>query len=175
MFAIMPPADLAARIHNERLLFSEKYHCVKALKPPVHITVYPPFNNSPDFETKIKEIEKWAKQQEAFPVELRDYNYFKNPGSPVVYIAIVNNPALTHLHDAFLDQLQKYMPVEKHGSYKPHFTIGYRDVPRQLFPHIVSEYSARHFSGSFEVSSIFLWKHDGKNWQIIDEYKFAHN
>ncbi|MFI5195553.1 MAG: 2'-5' RNA ligase family protein [Chitinophagales bacterium] len=173
MFAIMPPPELAVRINSERLLFSEKYKCVKALKPPVHITLYPPFHDTNDFEEKIKGIQRWVEEQTGFFIELMDFNFFKKHNSPVVYIGVVKNDNLNKLHEGFLEQLKNYIPVKSSGSYTPHFTIGYRDVPSAIFPNIVKEYSTRRFSASFEVSSIYLWKHDGKNWQILNEYKFG--
>jgi 2'-5' RNA ligase len=173
MFAIMPPAELAARIHTERQNFAEQYKCVKALKPPVHITLYPPFKHADGLEDTIKGIRNWASLQTKFPVELKNFNFFKNRNSPVIYIDVVANDHLKKLHNEFLDQLKKYMPVERPDKYTPHITIGYRDVPPAIFPEIVKAYSPRRFSAAFDVSSIYLWRHDGKNWQVQQEYTFG--
>lgn len=169
MFAIMPPAELAAEIHNERLLFAQKYHAYKALKPPVHITLYPPFDGNDGFGDRAEELRDWMARQDRISVELKDYSYFKNRRSPVVYIDIVENPGLDDLYHKFVKELARLMPTEESGNYKPHFTIGYRDVPPALFPEIKEEYSKRTFHGSFEIRSIFLWKHDRKQWQILKE------
>jgi 2'-5' RNA ligase len=174
MFAIMPPHSLALKIDDERKNFAEKYKCIKALKPPVHITLYEPFKYSYEIEDEIKGIQPWTERQKPFQVELKNFNFFRHSTSPVIYIDVVKNDALTLLHKTFIEQLKKYMPVEKHNSkYTPHFTIGYRDVPAAIFPEIMHEYSKRRFSASFEVSSIYFWKHDGKNWQIQNEFKMG--
>lgn len=174
MFAIMPPHSLALKIDDERKNFAEKYKCVKALKPPVHITLYEPFKRSSEIEEKISGIQSWAEKQKPFQVDLKNFNFFRHSKSPVVYIDIVKNDSLSMLHESFIEQLKKYMPVEKHNiTYTPHFTIGYRDIPPAIFPDIMNEYSKRRFSESFEVKCIYFWKHDGKNWQIQTEFKMG--
>ena len=175
MFAIMPPPELATQINKERQVFAENYNCVKALKPPVHITLYDPFKNSDAFEEEIIGMQQWAGNQAPFNVGLKNYNFFKNPVSPVVYIEVVKNDNLTLLHKRFVIELRKYLDIESNSNnkYTPHITIGYRDVPPALFPDIVKNYSKRPFNAVFEVNSIYLWKHDGKNWQIQNEFKLG--
>ena len=172
MFAIMPPADLAQQIDAERRKFSEKYNCFKALKPPVHITLFEPFTLDDRIDKELKGIEQWSAQQVRFEVVLKDYAFFENHASPVVYIALLTNPALSKLHTGFVARLTTDVAVEVIGSksYKPHFTIGYRDIPLDLFPKIKTDYSRRKFEAKFTVSSIFLWRHDSKNWQVYREF-----
>jgi len=173
MFAIMPPEKTLRRISSERDIFAVKYNCVRALKPPVHITLYPPFSAPNDIEQSIQKIGKWAETQRPIHIELRNYNYFKNPISPVVYIDVVKNDNLKILQRKFTEQLKKYIKVETTDRpYSPHFTIGYRDVPPAILPTIVEEYSTRRFSESFDFDRIYLWKHDRKNWQVLREFKF---
>jgi 2'-5' RNA ligase len=171
MFAIMPPGELAQTIHAERIAFAQKYDCQKALKPPVHITLYPPFSAERDLEEKAEALRGWVSAQASFVINLHNYDYFKDHRSPIVYIDVLPNQVLNDFYNAFLAQLQELMPTQSSETYKPHFTIGYRDVPRQRLPEIVAEYSKRTFTASFEVTSIFLWKHDGKKWNVLKEFE----
>lgn len=174
MFAIMPPEKLAIRIDDERKNFAEKYKAIKALKPPVHITLYEPFKEDIEFEEHIMGINPWVERQKPFPVELKNYNFFRHSTSPVIYIDVVKNEALGVLHRTFIEQLKKYLPIERNATkYTPHITIGYRDIPAAIFPEIMHEYSPKRFSASFEVSSIYLWKHNTKNWEIRQEFKMG--
>lgn len=174
MFAIMPPAGLAARIHNERENFAEKYKCTKALKPPVHITMYRPFNESVIIEQQFKKLQNWAGKQTPFTIELKNYNYFNIPDKPVIYIDVVKNDTLNTLHKTFLVELRKMIDVtSSNKKYAPHFTIGYRDIPPSMLPAIKVDYSKKRFDGSFTCNAVYLWKHDGKNWQTIQEYVFG--
>ena len=174
MFAIMPPQSLAQKIDDERKNFAEKYKCIKALKPPVHITLYDPFKEPVEIEREIMGMQSWAERQRPFEVELKNFNFFRHSTSPVIYIDVVKNDSLSMLHKTFMEQIKKYLFTEKNNNkYTPHITIGYRDVPAAIFPEIMHEYSRRRFSASFEVNSIYFWKHDGKNWQIQNEFKMG--
>ncbi|MBX2905614.1 MAG: 2'-5' RNA ligase family protein [Taibaiella sp.] len=173
MFAIMPPANLAERIDCERHYFAEKYNSRAALKPPVHITVFPPFWDTDDLPERVKGLHEWAKTRVPVDIELRNFDWFDNRRSPVLYIYVARSRELADLHAAFIVQLKNMLPeVELMNEYKPHFTIGYRDIPEELLPQIREEYATRPFEGTFKASSIFLWEHDGSRWNVIGEYCF---
>lgn len=180
MVAIMPPAVLSSTIHEKRVDFSKKYSYVAALKPPVHITLFEPFlireSDVPLFEENLNKIQKWAEHQQAFDINLLNYNFFNNREHPVVYIDVVKNTFLKQLHSGFLRQLRKFVSLDHPSSpsYKPHITIGYRDIPAKTFSSIKADYRQQAFSGSFNCGSIYLWKHDRKNWQIEREFQFKY-
>ena len=66
MFALMPPPALTQRIEDERRNFAEDYKAIKALKPPVHITLYEPFKDLPEVEKDIAGLRSWAERQPSF-------------------------------------------------------------------------------------------------------------
>jgi 2'-5' RNA ligase len=177
MFAIMPPPDLSSRIHNERINFAEEYNFVRALKPPVHITLFDPFEIPvtaiPAFEKEMASIQKWADKQTPFEIKLNNFGFFDNPKNPVLYIDTALNEALKELHRGFINELKKYLPIEKKKSgYKPHITIGYRDINPEVFPTIKLAYSKKRFKASFNCNAFYLWKHNRQNWQVLKEYSF---
>lgn len=174
MFAIMPPEEVADTIHKERLVFAERYTCVKALKPPVHLTIYPPFEEKEAIEKEMMSLEAWTALQLPFVIKLKNFNIFKTRFSPVIYIDVDQNPPLQKLRNEFVIRLRRYITVSRDfGPYQPHFTIGYRDVPAARLPQIKEEYSIREFNVAFDVKSIFFWKYVNKRWQTIHEFKFA--
>lgn len=175
MFAIMPPTDLSAKIHDKRLNFAEEFNCVAALKPPVHITMYPPFRlpilEAKIFEQQTSKLQQLADKQAPFLLHLSDYGYFDNVTNPVLYIDVLKSTELVKLHSNFLKELKKFMDFEKKSDpYKPHVTIGYRDIDPKIFPEIKALYAKRTFKASFECDAFYLWKHDRKNWQIFRKY-----
>src|SRR5437870_1728391 len=95
MFAIMPPQSLSAEIHEERVDLFKKYKFTTALKPPVHITLFDPFEIETDeaagFERRIDFLQRWAERQRRFQVRLQNYNFFNNTRRPVVYIDVLKN------------------------------------------------------------------------------------
>jgi 2'-5' RNA ligase len=175
MLALMPPAELMMEIDCERKLFSAKSGFIKALKPPVHATVYEPFHASEDIEKRFTTLRQIIKRQSPFSIELHNYNFFDHPSakSPVIYIAVKDNTVLERLQKDVLKEVNRVRKANSALiSYTPHFTIGYRDVTWDAFPEIKSEYLQKRFNASFSCDAIFLWKHNGKNWQIHDSFKF---
>ena len=176
MFAIMPPPELAAKIHNERMNFAEQYKFIKGLKPPVHITLFEPFNmpllEATEFESNISRLQAWADRQTPFGIELNNYNFFDNTLHPVIFIDVIRSEQLAELHHSFIKELRKYRDIEKQkNTYKPHITIGYRDIDPRVFPMIREEYSKKRFRASFNCNAFYLWKHNGNNWQVQKEFR----
>lgn len=185
MFAIVPPADLGAKIHKERLTVSENYQCVKALKPPVHITLYEPFTEDDDFKTRVTALQQWAGRQVPFQVSTDNYGFFENPAKPVFIIKVVKDDSITQLRTGLLRELKKYIyepdtellangkpiPRPKPQPFNPHFTLAYRDLPPEKVPTIKQDYARRTFKASFLCSSIYLWRHNGSNWQVQQAFE----
>ncbi len=175
MFAFMPPETKALEIHDHRLGFAENYSFTKALKPPVHITLLDPFfidnDIAPLFEDKMYSLQDWAAQQNSFPIELQDFGFFENPINPLVYINVLKNQKLNVLRDGFLNRMRRHYDFDiPRRSYKPHITIGYRDIPPDAFPWIKEDYSKRRFKDGFDCNAFYLWKHNGYNWEVIHEF-----
>jgi 2'-5' RNA ligase len=175
MFAIVPPPELALQIHEKRLAFANKYGFVKALKPPVHITLYPPFTihlaDSIKFEKVILVISAWAATQHPFGIALHNYNFFDHPRrAPVLHIDVVKNAELQALHKSFLRELRKYISVESTGGFNPHITIGYRDTTHEAFAAIKADYAQQTFEASFQCRAFYLWKQIDNKWQVLMQY-----
>lgn len=174
MFAFMPPAELAKRLDLMRVEFSELFKFYKGLKPPVHITLYEPFQmlneKTSTFEAYIAKLQEWASFQHPFKVDLRDFNFFNNPKHPVVYVDVLKSKAIKNFHAGFINELGKFHLQGIGRSYTPHITIGYRDVTPEAFPGIKDYYSRQTFSSSFVCNTFYLWKHDGTNWQVIKTF-----
>lgn len=175
MFAVMPPTHLSARIHEIREEFSQMFNFHKALKPPVHITLFDPFTipaeSSQTFEQNIDQIQRWAKLQSPFRIDLSNYNFFNNPEHPVVYVDVVKTASIKKFHANFIDTLTKHKLTDSNlRTFNPHVTIGYRDVTPEVFPKIKDYYSRQTFSSSFVCHAFYLWKHNGSNWQVIKTY-----
>ncbi len=171
----MPPPELSAIIHNERLIFSKNFNTLEALKPPVHITLFPPFkiisSHAKEFERNILNIQDWAEHEIAFNIHLNNYNYFDNRNKPVLFIEVVRNEQLLKLHKGFRKELKKYLVLkEQKSQFKPHITIGYRDISPEVFPAIKAAYSQRGFNASFNCNAFHLWKHNGQHWTIVVQY-----
>jgi 2'-5' RNA ligase len=172
MLAIMPSEALASRIREVRVDFASKYRCEAALKPPVHITLVPPFHAPEDRETEIiNRYDQGFSGIRSFPVVLDGFGIFKR--KQVVFIKLVDDESLTEMHRIAGRIFHDLFPEDPLDDrpYHPHITIGYRDIPKDLFKIAAAEYLPMPFAAEFTVDRFFLWKHDGKAWQVNHEFK----
>ena len=79
------------------------------------------------------------------------------------------NEALKQLHKGFTTQMTRILQplVKNNQPYHPHFTIGYRDIPKEVFPEAMKDFLPRKFEAAFNVDSICFWKHNGTSWETI--------
>lgn len=163
MFAIVPPAGLGKEIDDLRHEFSENFQCYRALKPPVHVTLFPPFKATADIEQKILPLQKWAGQQLPFILNLHNFSFFENRKNPVLFIDVVKSEQLKNLHSGFLRQIKNYLPpaieIDK-SQYHPHFTIGYRDITPEIMPNA----SPKTEETLLVVNKLKVWFEAERNW-----------
>ena len=171
LFVVEPHAELADEIHKIRVAFAEKYNCKAALKPPMHITLIPTYWAVPRTEAKLFQLDEWAATLQPFRLRLKDFGTF--PGNGVVFIDVERNPELIALHKG-LSIVKDILPsgtFRAIGSLNPHITIGYRDIPPELYEQAANEYLQKTFSAEFAVDAFHLWKHNGKRWETLHSYK----
>jgi 2'-5' RNA ligase len=177
MLAVMPPPDLTTEIEEIRLQFATAYNCKAALKPPVHITLIPPFKTADTIEAElINNFDRWASKQESFTVDLKNYDVFRR--NQVVFIHVEPSLALRGFQKELQDRFKQdysHIDVLTYKDYSPHITIGYRDIPRELFRPAAIEYLAKYFSASFLVTEFYLWKHNTINWQVLHAFSLKSN
>lgn len=172
MVAIMPPPPLTKDIEQIRFDFAEKYNCKAALKPPVHITLIPPYKTLPDSEEKIiPAVERWAASHMPFPVVLLNYSTFDRNG--VVFINVLPNEDGRSFQKELRSEFLEVLPlpeVKRYTSFHPHITIGYRDIPKEVFKEAANDYLSRELFAAFTVNTIYLWRHDGARWQVLHSF-----
>jgi 2'-5' RNA ligase len=172
MLAVMPPPELTRDIERIRTEFADKYRCVAALKPPVHITLIPPYKAAKDTEAVlITQLEEWGRLQIPFPVTLENYSVFNNNG--VVFISVSPNDLLQLFQKDLRTKFLSMYPlaeVKRYTSFHPHITIGYRDIPPEVFPVAAKEYLSREFFATFVTDRFYLWRHNTKKWEVIHSF-----
>lgn len=164
MLAIMPPPVIAEEIQKVRLAFADKYKAYAALKPPVHITLVPPFWALKETEERlIRLLDAWAATQKPFQLRLNGFDTFRRNG--VIFINVEENRELYTFQKNVMQRYMEIFPAQPPGvGFHPHLTIGYRDIPKEVFKEAAKEYLQRRFEASFEIKSFYLWKHNRKSW-----------
>ena len=176
LLALLPPKELSEEIHEIRLECAQKFGVQKALRPPVHITLYRPFHAEQAFEDElIRLLDQGTRGIPSFTQELENFGTFK---SQVVFIKALKSPELIRLHEAIVsvirkNHLDKQQDQQKDQPFHPHITIAYRDIPMDLFPAIWGEYKDRKMKFRFEAKQFSLLKHENSIWNLIKDFQLT--
>ncbi len=176
LIAVLPPEDLSRQIDEIRIQCAQKFGVQKALKPPVHITLYRPFKIEEAFETRmIRLLQSAASGLHPFRQDLENFEAFN---THAVVIRALKNPEIMKLQRAVASLFRKNeidkLPLgSKNTAFRPHLTIAYRDILPEVFPLIWHEYKDARFKRSFTADHFSLLKHDGKQWNRIADFKLS--
>ncbi|HXH98820.1 MAG TPA: 2'-5' RNA ligase family protein [Sphingobacteriaceae bacterium] len=173
LLALLPPPDLSSQINEIRKECSEKFKVYKALKHPVHITLYRPISMEETFEKKFIQLMKSVgRTVKPFTQELENFHEFN---SQVICIRALKSAELNDLRQSIVSVFRKHRidPKETKGSlaFIPHITIAYRDVLPEVFPLIWEEYKDQKFKKKFLAERFSLLKHDLKQWNVLEEFR----
>lgn len=164
-------------IRNEVVAFKKhiaaQYFSKAALTSPPHITLYPPFrwdeSNEKIIETSLRDF---SEKQQSFEIRLNEFACFM---PRVIYIKPEKNNSLNILQSSLVDHLRLSINLsnpQNNRPYHPHMTIATRDLQKKYFYQAWEEFKNKEFIRDFLVKSIFLLKHNGKFWDIRNEYFF---
>lgn len=170
--AIMPHHELQNEVTSFKNYIKEKYFSRAALNSPPHITLFPPFKWEEENEKILsKSLSAFVQNRQIFNVDLNGFDRFSHR---VIFIKPILSHPLNRLQEELaqhLKSLNLINPDEKR-IYLPHMTIANRDLKKNLFYPVWNEFKENDFKRSFEVNSIVLLKHNGKFWDIFQEFKF---
>ncbi|HKG05307.1 MAG TPA: 2'-5' RNA ligase family protein [Pedobacter sp.] len=120
--AILPPPQLSEAIDNIRKQCSIDYDVFSALKPPVDITLAPPFKINPTIEKKMIASLRAATDFLPFISVWKNFDIFPRH---TLYITGEKNNGVISLHRMIKICLRPYLK-ETYGSINLHITIAYR-------------------------------------------------
>ena len=169
--ALIPDNDLKKRVREVKERIRSDYGAGHALKSPAHITLQMPFKREQSDETAISAVlRRFAREETSFNIEVNGFGAFP---PRVIYIRITDPDPVISLHrrlkETLMDQLG-FSEDEIMKHVQPHITVATRDLSREAFSEAWPEFMNEEFPGRFEVKSIFLLKHNGRNWDVCEEY-----
>jgi len=78
----------------------------------------------------------------------------------------------SELLDFLKDNLDIFDPVFASRPFNPHMSIAHRDLDKNLFPDAWKEFKNKEYQRSFSFKKLSLLKHNGRSWDINEEFKF---
>ncbi len=171
--AVLPPQELRLEVKELKQEMQRRFAAGHALKSPAHITLQMPFRIE-EFQqdTLCDLLEAFAGTQKAFAVSLNGFDGFP---PRVIFIRIEDHKPLIPLQDELKTTLVDSGMIPDRAAehpFHPHMTIATRDLSPEAFEIAWPEYRERPFKGTFQVQSLFLLRHNGKQWDVFKEFEF---
>jgi 2'-5' RNA ligase len=174
--ALVPHEKLRNEIRAIKERMRSEYGAGHALKSPAHITLQMPFKRDGRDEPEISAaLRRFAFGEESFTIDLDGYGCF---APRVIFIRITNPEPVRALHRRLKQVLAGELQFPKGeimNDVQPHITVATRDLTKESFADAWPEMKDEEFRGSFQVHSLILLKHNGKNWDILEEFPFGKN
>jgi 2'-5' RNA ligase len=172
--ALLPPQEVQEVAHQIKQHFSQVYNSHAALKSPPHITLQAPFKwQTEQIANVIQILQDFTKLQTAIPITLSGFAAFK---PRVIYIRVYQTEALLTIQKDLMNELAYKLNivdlVGKTRPFSPHLTVASKDLSRENFYKAWPEFADRELFFEFIVPQLTLLKHNGKAWEIFQEFSF---
>jgi len=174
--AIIPHREAGEKVLRIKERMKYEYGAGHALKSPAHITLQMPFKRSSEDEILLSEaLRRFVTGEKSFNVDLNGFGAFP---PRVIFIKISEPEPVRELHSRLKEVLMtelQFSQAEIMKNVQPHVTVATRDLTKEAFNDAWTKLPKEEFRASFNVHSIFLLKHNGRNWDILEEFPFGNN
>lgn len=175
--ALIPPKNVQKEATKIKEYFKDVYHSKAALKSPPHVTLQPPFEwNIDDLPQLLEILTHFSQFQISFSMTLNGFAAFK---PRVIYINVLKTPELIEIQKQLMSHLESSLnivhKVAKNRPFAPHLTVAFRDLTKKNFYQAWPEFQDKEIYFNFTISQLTLLIHNGKNWEIYQEFPFNTN
>jgi 2'-5' RNA ligase len=170
--AIVPPEPVYGEALALKNHFKDQYHSKAALNSPPHITLHMPFAWKEGKEAAlVNGLEAFSATQYSFVLRLNNFSAFE---PRVIFIDVIKDERLATLQKELKrfckTTLNLFNADYKALAYHPHLTLAFRDLKKPEFYKAWEELKERKFEATFDVMSVALLKHNGKEWELFKEF-----
>ena len=170
--AVIPPSPVYEESQALKEYFKATYGSKAALNSPPHITLHMPFLWNGDKESRlVAKIQEFARQSDPIKICLDNFSSF---APRVIFLNVTESDALAalqkRLHRFFKLELNIFNANYKELPFHPHLTLAFRDLKKQAYQEAWDEFSKKEFKAEFMADRIALLKHDGKRWEVLQEF-----
>jgi 2'-5' RNA ligase len=175
--ALLPNAEVGKEIIRLKQEFAEKYEARKALRVLPHITIQVPFTANPELEKSLcPALSTFAASIPPFEIKLKGFGGFSFNRRKVLYINVEKNEGIVHLHQQMIDFLRKdftFSHMLARYGFNPHISLAFRDLSDREFNLAMEEYRPRSFEASFQVRNLYLLRHTGTSWEVLQKCRLG--
>lgn len=172
--ALVPPTPIYEEAMGLKLYFKDQYNSKASLNSPPHITLHMPFKWRSDREDElIQSLAKFSAIHQPFNLELLNFNSF--PPRVIFMEAVKSEPLealYKDLHRFCKKEFNLFNAAYKDLAFHPHLTLAFRDLKKHLFIKAWEEFQLKKYAAGFVVDKISLLKHNGKIWEVIQDFGF---
>lgn len=152
-------------------VFATEYDSRAALRSPPHITLQAPFEWNLEEQPQLSQaLAEFAQGQVPVPIQLKGFGAFP---PRVIYLHIERTPILLASQKALADELERRFEIcdpRKARPFRPHMTVGFRDLKRENFRRAWAKFEAQSVEFEFTVPNLTLLLHDGKRWNAVEDF-----
>jgi 2'-5' RNA ligase len=175
--ALLPNAEIGREIIRLKREFAEKYDARRALLVLPHITIQVPFTANPVLEkTLCPALTEFAASMAPFEVKLHGFGGFSFTKRKVLYINVEKNEGIRHLHQQLMLFLRKefdFSHMLARYGFNPHISLAFRDLSDLEFEMAMEEYRHRTFDACFRVRNLYLLRHTGSSWEVLQKCRLG--
>lgn len=168
--AILLPERLLGQVEALKQELLQQFNLKGAMRSPAHITLHRPFEWKEEKEEDLVELLKQFKFEHKFEIVLQNFNCFE---PRVIYVDVMMNENLNKLHkemNCFVqEKLHVFGEANEEKDFRPHVTIAFRDLKKQMFNEVWNKFRERSFFESFSYGGFTLLKLD-KTWQPCQHF-----
>jgi len=168
--AIIPPDPLRSHLSFLKKEFAANFHSYHALKSPPHITLIPPIRiGKIEIKPFIKKLETFGKSTPPFHIQLDGMGSFR---TNVLFLNAMENEQLHQCHKNLSILLNGFsgINISIDKPFHPHITLANRDLSPQMFQKAWELNKSISHRYDFDANYISLLQHNGKSWDIYDEF-----
>lgn len=168
--AIVIPSPLFEKIEAVKQDLFLQHNLKGALRSPAHITLHRPFVWQEEKENVLIGKLQSFKFELEFNIYLENFSFFE---PRVIYVDVLSNPQLDLLHNQLKNfakkELRLFNEADDLRGFHPHITVASRDLKKQKFYELKSQFENEQLIGSFVYRSFCLLKLD-KKWEVLSTF-----
>ncbi|QJX48485.1 2'-5' RNA ligase family protein [Hymenobacter taeanensis] len=170
LVAVLPPEPVLGQVWALKQEVHERTGSRNAIRLPPHITLIPPTRQATGFEAQATAVlSEFARNHSPCNVGLHNFSWF---GTRTLFVRVVETQQLLVLHAALQTWCSEQLPTitPEKRSFTPHMTLATRDLPPAAVPALQEEFSRREYQAAFLIKELYLFKHNGQNWENIEQF-----